>query len=50
VVRRVRTFLLWLRRPDLKAHLEDGIRRWQDQVREVEVDLADRSIHEPEQS
>ncbi len=48
VVRRVRTFTLWLGRPDLKRHLEDRITEFQREVRAVEADLFDPPLHEPE--
>jgi len=34
--RRVRTFLLWLRRPDLRTALEEEIQAWQGEVRRLE--------------
>lgn len=50
VVRRVRTFLLWWRRPDLLARLEDSIQRWQEQIRAIETDLIDAPTSPPEMS
>ena len=39
-VRRARTFLLWLRRPELRARMAGAIEAWQDAVLEAEARVA----------
>lgn len=49
VLRRIRTFVLWFRRPDLRERLEADITGWHEQVRAAEADFPDPpSRHTPE--
>ena len=47
VVRRVRTFLLWLRHPEVRTRLEGRMLAWQEQLRAVEAEVTPHHGRDP---